>query len=101
MAFIVDGHGKRVNVDIDMRFISEKAVIFDDNAILRDVYILNLYEGKTFTNNKEPELIKQVEIWDKEPTKEKIMYEMSQAGLSRYGIATIEHGYMLDFAEED
>lgn len=103
MAFIYNSKGEKVQIDIDQEWFSQPCVVFAEGAGVRDCYILNLYKGAVKNNiegnSKEPELIKQIEFWDNLPNKNKIMYEMWKAGLSRYDIATIEKGYMLDWKD--
>jgi hypothetical protein len=107
MAFIINSYGEKVNVDMEVNRFSNNCVLYSDNAGLREVYILNLYRGKYGTYERETheyneiDLVKQMEFWDKPPTKEEIMYEMWKTGLSRYDIATIEKGYMLDWKEQE
>lgn len=98
MSFIVDRSGKKFQIEgHDQKFISSKAIVYNDEAILNDFYLLNLYRSD-MNNRANPELIKQIEYRDK-PTKEQIMYELGAEGLSRYDFATIEIGYRLDFYE--
>ena len=59
--------------------------------------ILNLYKSKDYGNKNDIELISQIVYWDKEPTHEQILFRMSEAGLSRYDVVTIEQGYTIDF----
>lgn len=100
MAFIIDKYGNKIKVDIENDYISEKCVLYDDTAVLREVYLLNLYGGKHgqgYASENPPDLIAQIEYKDKPPTQEQIMFQMSKHNLSRHDIATIEKGYMLDF----
>lgn len=101
MPFIFDKSGEKVKVDCDMDTFAKKCILYHDEAILRDVYILNLYHGKSgsgFSSENPPTLVKQIEFWGDPPTQERIMFEMWESGLSRYDIATVEKGQMLDWS---
>ena len=102
MPFIINKYGKRVNVDIELDTFNNNCVLYHDNAGFRKIYILNLYKGKTGGNygEKECDLHKQIEFWDKPPTEDQIMYEMWKEGLSRYDFVTIEEGLMLDWVDD-
>jgi hypothetical protein len=98
MAFIINGAGKRVEVDMEVDYFAQSCVLYADDAELIECYILNLYKGKEnmAERTSEPELIKQIEL-SKLPTKDEIMHYMWKNGLSRFDIATIEKGFILDW----
>jgi hypothetical protein len=98
MPFIINARGERVTVDIEADWFSQGCVLYADDVELKDYYILNLYKGNDNVSERrsEPELIKQIEL-SKLPTKDEIMHYMWKNGLSRYDIATIEKGFILDW----
>lgn len=98
MPFIINKYGEKVHVDVDVDWFLQKCALYADGAELKDVWILNLYKGIFTTHDKEPELVKQIQL-HKEPLKEQVMYYLHQEGLGRYDIATVEKGYMLDWEE--
>jgi hypothetical protein len=107
MAIIFDKCGKKIHVELETDWFSRNCPLYADGVGLRKCYILNLYKGKTSQEYKNddgrsiPNLEIQIEYWDNPPTEEQIMYKMWKNGLSRYDIATIEQGYMLDWIEEE
>jgi hypothetical protein len=106
MAFIITCDGKRVSVDTELNTFSRNCVLYADDAHLRKCYILNLYKGRhgcglPGATANYPELIGQKEYWDNPPTHDEIMYQMWHHGLSRYDLATIEEGYILDWKDEE
>lgn len=96
MAYVIDREGNKYQIDAETKFGISKCAILSDDMTLWKVFLLNLYQCDTDHVN-EPELIKQIRFLDEPPTKEQMIYRMSEAGLSRYDIVTIEEGYMLDF----
>ena len=99
MAFIINKKGERVNVDMEVDWFSANCVLYADGASLQEYYVLNLYKGRRgCVDENAPILIKQIEL-GKEPTKDKIMAEMWEHGLSRYDFATVEKGYVLDWED--
>lgn len=104
MSFIINKNGERVHVDMEVDWFSQNCALYHDDSDLRKCYLLNLYQGKhggAAGNEDAPILIKQIELWDEKPSKDKIMAEMWKAGLSRYDLVTIEEGYMLDWNWEN
>lgn len=97
MAFMLNKRGERVQVDMEVDWFSQSIVLYDDSAELKDCYILNLYKRETSADADQPELIKQKVYKDSPPTKEQVMYEMWKSELSRWDIATIEKGFILDW----
>lgn len=100
MAFIINNRGEKVHVDMEIDWFSQKCALYADGAELINYYILNLYEGTEMRNKEQPELIVQIEYRNEPPTKNEIMYQMWKHGLSRFDIATIESGYMLDWKDD-
>lgn len=98
MAFMINNKGERVNVDMEVDRFSQNCVLYADDVQLLDYYILNLYKGKENMAERtgEPELIMQIEL-SQLPTKDEIMNYMWKNGLSRFDVATIEKGYILDW----
>ena len=73
------------------------AVVDDDTAYLKDVWIVELqrydrYRGK---RNFEMEWFKDVKF-NHEPSKDKIMAEIIKSGGDLWTIAFVRHGYELD-----
>ena len=100
MAILINKSGKKTQIDsIELDRIAEIGVLVEENTILKTIYILSLFKREN-TNSKrldDMELVVQIGYETTPPSKEQIMYELVSRGLSRFDIATVEQGYMLDF----
>lgn len=98
MPFIINARGERVTVDIESDWFIQDCVLYADDVELKEYYILNLYKGmENITERRaEPELINQIEF-NHLPKKDEIMHYMWKNGLSRFDVATIEKGFILDW----
>ena len=104
--FIVTGEGIRVDID-DSKFgdrdyypMQEPVGLYSDDAILKEVWILELNTRDYFKNTKrnfELEFVKDIKF-NHEPTKEEILWAMSAFGCSRGSIAFVRKGYELDMS---
>lgn len=105
--YVVTKQGKKLivdesNIDLDDGYISfqESVGLYTDDTILKDVWILQLQKKtESFASlnkkNNELQLVKELE-YNHEPTKEEILWAMSAYGISRWDIATVVKGYVLD-----
>ena len=102
--FIVTKEGTRVDID-DSKFgdrdfypMQEAVGLYSDDAILKEVWIVELNTRNYFQNTTRDfalEFVKDIKF-NHEPTKEEILWAMSAFGCSRGSIAFVRKGYELD-----
>jgi hypothetical protein len=100
MGYVINKNGEKIEVNNPEGWCAESVVLVNDDTILVDKYIINLFKKEMWDNSKsESEFIKEI-VLNKEPTNEQIIFYLCQNGLNRYsGYATIEKIKTLDFKE--
>ena len=76
--------------------------LYTDDTTLKDVWILTLQRDIHKLDSFHPmelEFVADVKFTH-EPTKEEILYAMSANGLSRYDVATVQKGLILDMEDD-
>ena len=106
--FCVTKDGKKIDID-DSQFddrdfypMQETVGLYSDDAVLKEVWILELNKRDFFHNSHqqfELEFVKDIKF-DHEPTKEEIMWAMSAYGCTRGSIAIVRKGYELDLERD-
>lgn len=101
--YVVTQSGHKLPVDSSsipedeyVRF-QQNVGLYDDNTILKEVWILEL-DKKDYEKNGqfyELEFVKELR-YDHEPTQEEILWAMSAYGCSRWSVAFVKKGYELD-----
>ena len=100
MGFVINKNGEKIEVPNPEGFCAETVVLINDDTILQDRYIINIYKRDMGFKNAESEFITDV-IFNEMPTDENIIYTMVQNGVNRYsGYATVEKIKVLDFKNE-
>ena len=101
MGYVINKQGKKLEVNNPDGNCAENVVLVNDETILVDKYIINLFQKEMWnSNNKESEFIAEV-ILDNEPTDEQIIFHMVKNGINRYtGFAVVEKIKKLDFKED-
>lgn len=99
MGYVINKQGEKLEVSNPNGNCAESVVLVNDETILVDKYIINIFQ-KNEWENKESEFIAEV-ILDEKPTDEQIIFHMVKNGINRYtGFAVIEKIKMLDFKED-
>lgn len=108
-AFVVTREGKKLPVDTssisdeECIRIQQNVGLYPDDTTLEPVWILELNKLKAtvdFRNGFELEWVKDI-VYYHEPTKEEILYAMSQYGLSMSDIVIVRKGYEIETGEID
>lgn len=98
MGYIIKENGEKIEVNNPDGFCTEEVVLVNDDTILKDKYILELYKKEY--NSDKSEFVKEIEF-DTIPTDEKIIFHMTKNGISRYsGYAQINKIKVIDFKDE-
>lgn len=106
--FFVTRDGKKITID-DTQFgdrdwypMQETVGLYSDDAILKEVWILELNRRDYFKNSHrdfELEFVKDLRF-NHEPTKEEILWAMSAFGCTRGDIVLVRKGYELDLERD-
>ena len=101
--YVVTQSGHKLPVDSssipedEYGWFQQNVGLYDDNTILKEVWILEL-DKKDYEKNGqfyELEFVKELR-YDHEPTQEEILWAMSAYGCSRWSVAFVKKGYELD-----
>ena len=105
--FVVTREGYRLPVDTssipdNRRYDFQQSVgLYDDSVILKPIWLVQLQKSNHLEQRQfELEFIKELK-YEHEPTQEELLYLMSEYGLSRFDVVTIQKGYELDIKFED
>ena len=100
MARIIDSDGNSIQVEKEQNYLSNHCVSISDNVVLKEKFIVNIFKRNTnIKKNEESEFVCEI-MYNKEPTKDQLIYELIKNDVSRYdGYATIEKAYMVDFED--
>lgn len=76
--------------------------LYDDNTILKDIWVLELNHRDYHASDKnfELEFVKEIR-YDHEPSKEEILWAMSAYGCTRGDIVLIRKGFEFDMADKE
>jgi hypothetical protein len=97
MGYIINGNGEKIAINNPDGYCAENVVLINDDTILVDKYIINIYKKQLYEKNSESEFITEI-LLDNEPTDEEIIFHMVQNGVNRYsGYVTIDKIKTLDF----
>jgi hypothetical protein len=71
--------------------------LYTDDTTLQEIWILQLCKDKMGFDSRpmELELVKEIKFYH-EPTKEEILWAMSEYGLTRYDVANVYKAMQLD-----
>lgn len=101
--YVVTASGQKLPVDDssikwgDYLPFQQSVGLYTEDTVLKEVWVLQLFKVDDPFDSKKFELdfIKDLK-YEHKPTKEDILYAMSQNGLSRFDIATYYKAYELD-----
>lgn len=109
--FVVTRDGQKLKVDTsklntDEWFpFTQHVALYTDSTHLNEVWVAEFLrnklnsEGKVSTDGEQLDYVGE-KIYNHEPTKEELLYEMSARGLVRMDIVMVHKAYMLDEGEE-
>lgn len=107
--YVVTQNGKKLPVDdsaiSDDEYLGFQRTVglYTDNTHLDDVWVLQLEKRTDWNGGNygyESEFVKEI-LYDHEPTKEEILWAMSEYGLSVNDMAYIHKGLRLNFGSDD
>lgn len=100
MGYVINKNGEKIEVNNPEGYCAENVVLINDDTILVDKYVINIYKKQLYEKRSEAEFIIEI-LLDNKPTDEEIIFHMVQNGINRYsGYATVDKVKCLDFKEE-
>lgn len=97
MGYVINSEGKKIKVNNPDGYCVENVVLVNDDTILVDKYMINIFKKSLYENGSDTELVAEI-VLDDEPTNDEIIFHMALNGVNRYsGYATVEKIKVLDF----